>query len=96
MLEEIKNAKYNDLEAMVYRFQLTYDESIDLLDIKYIPKTTIGYTLPPGIYVICDNNLMFKFSLPNEVKVKITNDQVRLKSNLTTNKAIRFTKKSFL
>ena len=26
ILEELKNAKYNDLEDIVYRFQLTYDE----------------------------------------------------------------------
>ena len=25
-LEEIKNSKYNDLQDMVYRFKLTYDE----------------------------------------------------------------------
>ena len=39
---------------------------------------------------------MLKSLLPKEVKVKITIDDVRLKSNLTTNKTIRFTKKSFL
>ena len=30
ILEELKNAKFNDLEDMVYRFQLTYDEIIDI------------------------------------------------------------------
>ena len=38
IVEELKNAKYNDREDMVYRFQLTYDEIIDILDLKYIPK----------------------------------------------------------
>ena len=28
--EELKNAKYNDLEDLVYRMQLTYDEVIDI------------------------------------------------------------------
>ena len=37
ILEELKNAKYNDLEDMVYRFQLTYDEIIGVLDLKHIP-----------------------------------------------------------
>ena len=37
ILEQLKNVKYNDLEDMVYRFQLTYDEIIDILDLKYIP-----------------------------------------------------------
>ena len=38
---------------------------------------------------------MLKNLLPNEVKVNITIDDVRLRSNLTTNKTIKFTKKSF-
>ena len=38
---------------------------------------------------------MFKSLLPKEVEVNITIDDVRLKSNLSSNKTIRFTKKSF-
>ena len=38
---------------------------------------------------------MSKSSLPNKVKVKITLDDIRLKSNLTINKTNRFFKKSF-
>ena len=34
ILEELKNAKCDDLEDMVYLFQLTYDEMIDILDLK--------------------------------------------------------------
>ena len=30
LLEELKNAKYNDLGDLVYRMQLTYDEIIDV------------------------------------------------------------------
>ena len=37
ILEELKKAKNNDVEGMVYRFQLTYDENIDILDLKHIP-----------------------------------------------------------
>ena len=47
------------------------------------------------MYKINDFNLILKFLLPNEVKVKNTIDDIGLKSNLTTNKTIRFTKKSF-
>ena len=36
-LEELKNVKYNDVEDLLYRLQLTYDEIIDFLDLKYIP-----------------------------------------------------------
>ena len=32
---------------MVYRLHLTYDEIIDILDVKYIAGSTIAYTLPP-------------------------------------------------
>ena len=49
ILEELKNAKYNDLEDLVYRFQLTYNEIIGILDFKYIPIKRIGYSLNPGI-----------------------------------------------
>ena len=80
---------------MVYRFQLTYDEVIDISDLKYIPTSTIGYTLSPGIYEIIYINLMLKSLLANEVKVNITIDDIRLKSNLTLNKTIKFTKTSF-
>ena len=33
-LEELKKSKYNFLEDMVYRFQLTYDEILDILELK--------------------------------------------------------------
>ena len=39
--------------------------------------------------------MMLKPLLPTDVKVKITIHDFRLKSNLTTNKTVRFTKKSF-
>ena len=32
--KELKSLKYNDLEDLVYRMQLTYDEIIDILDLK--------------------------------------------------------------
>ena len=81
---------------MVYRFQLTFDEIIDILDLKYIPTTTIGYTLPHGLYEIRDINLMLKSLLPNEVKLIITIDDFRLKSfSPTKKKTNKFTEKSF-
>ena len=73
--------------------QLTYDEIMDVLDIKYTSATPIGYTVPHGIYEISDFNFMLKFLLPNEVKGDITNDENRLRSNLTTNKTIGLTEK---
>ena len=59
ILEELKNVKYNDLEGLVYRFQLTYDKIIDILDLKYIVGSTKRYSLPPGIYKIIGYNYLY-------------------------------------
>ena len=92
---ELKRVKYKDLEDMVFRFQLTYNEIMDIFDVKYTAGPTIGYTVPPGVYEINDNNLMLKSLLPGKVKVNNTIDDIRLKSNLATNKTIKFTEKLF-
>ena len=80
---------------MAYRFQVTYDDPIDILDLKNIPTTTIRYTPPPGMYEIIDINFMLKSLLPTETNVKFTIDNIRPKSNLNSNKTIKFTKKYF-
>ena len=95
ILEELKNVKYNDLEDLVYRMQLTYNEIIDILDLEYIPTKRIGYSLNPGIYEVIDLNNTLKYILPDNVKVTITIDDIRLKSNLKINQTLIFTNKSF-
>ena len=94
ILEEL-NVKYNDLKDLVYRMQLTYDEIMDILVLKYIPTRRTGYSLNPGIYEVDDLNYSLKYILPSNVKVSVTIDDVRLKSNLKINKTLIFTKKSF-
>ena len=89
---EIGRVKYKVLEDMVYRMNVAYDEIMDILDVKYIAGSTNGYTLTAGISEI---TLMLTFLLPHKVKLKSTFDDIRLKSNFTTNKTIRFTKKFF-
>ena len=42
--EELEDAKYNDLEDMVFRMELTYSEIGEILEIKYVAATPIGYT----------------------------------------------------
>ena len=69
------------LKIRVYRFQLTYDETRDILDLKYIPSKTIGYFLNPGVYELTDINKTLEFILPDIVKVSITIDDIRKKSN---------------
>ena len=49
ILEDLKNAKYNDLGDLVYRMQLTYDEIIDVLHLKYLSTERRGYSVNPGI-----------------------------------------------
>ena len=85
ILEELKKSRCNDLQDLVYRFQLTYDEIIDKLDLTYIVGSTKRYTLPSGIYENTDNIFVLKSLLPKEVKINITVVDIRLRSNLTTN-----------
>ena len=95
IIEELKNVKYNDLEDLVYRMRLSYDEIIDILDLKYIPTKRTGYSLNPGIYEVVDLNNTLNYILPNNVNVSITVDDIRLKSNLQINQTLIFTEKSF-
>ena len=95
ILEELRNAKYNDLEDLVYRMRLSYDEIMDILDLKYIPTKRTGYSLNSGIYEVVDLNNTLKYILPDNVRVNITIDDIRLKSNLKINQTLIFTEKTF-
>ena len=95
ILEELKKVGYNDLKDLVYRMRLSYDEIMDILDLKYIPTKRTGYSLNPGIYEIVDLNNTLKHILPDNVEVNITIDNIKLKSNLNTNQTLIFTERSF-
>ena len=75
--------------------QLTYDEIIDVLDLKYISTKRIGFSLDPGFYEIVDLNKTLKLILPDNVKINVTIDDIRLKSILKINQTLIFTNKSF-
>ena len=94
ILEELRNAKYNDLRDLIYRMRLSNDEIIDILDVEYIPTKRTGYSLNPGIYEVVDLNNTLKYILPDSVKVNVAIDDIRLKSNLKTNQTSIFTEKS--
>ena len=95
IFEELKKAKYNDLEDLVYRFRLTYDEIIDILDLKYIPTKKTGDSIEPNIYNVVDLNKTLKNILPNNVKIDINIDERKYKTDLKINQTIIFTIKSF-
>ena len=76
--------------------QLTYDEIIDVSDLKFIPSKRIGYSPQPGLHKISNLNKTAELILPNNVKVSITIDDIRLKTNLNNNQNLRFTEKSFI
>ena len=80
---------------MVYRFQLTFDEIRDILNLKYNPTKKTGYSLNPGIYEVIDINNTLIYILPDNVKVNVTKEDVRLKSNFKTIQTKIFTGKSF-
>ena len=75
--------------------RLSYDEIMNILDLKYIPTKRTGSSLNPGIYEVIDLNNTLKHVLPNNVKANITIDDIRLKSNLKINQTLIFTKRSF-
>ena len=91
----MRNVKYNDLKDLVYRMQLTYDEIIDILGLKYIHTKTTGFSLKPSIYEVIDLHNTLKYILPDNVKRSVTIDDIRLKSNLKINQTSIFTEMSF-
>ena len=95
IIEELKKIGYNDLKDLVYRMRLSYDEIMDILDLKYNPTKRTGYSMDPGIYEVVDLNNSLKHILPDNVKINITIDDIRLKSNLKINQTLIFTEKSF-
>ena len=95
ILEELKNVKYNDLKDLVYRMRLSYDEIMEILDLKNIATKRIGYSLNPGIYEVVDLNNILIHILPDNVRVNITKDNIRLGCDLKTNQTLIFAEKSF-
>ena len=60
---------------------------------KIIDESFTGYAFSTGKFESTDNNLMLKSLLLHGGEVNIKIDDIKLKSNLTTNKPYRLTKK---
>ena len=75
--------------------QLTYDEIIDILDLKYIPTKRTGFSLNPNVYNVVDINNTLKNILPDKVKISVTIDEKKYKTVLKINQTLKFTYKSF-
>ena len=95
ILEELKNAEYNDLADLVYRMRLSYDEFINILDLEYIPTKRMGYSIEPNIYNVVDLNKTLKNILPNNIKIKVSIDERKYKTDFKINQTLIFTNKSF-
>ena len=95
IIEELKNAKINNLEDLVYRMQLTYDEIINILGLKYIPTKRMGYSIEPNIYNVVVLNKTLKNILPNNIKINVSIDERKYKTDLKINQMLIFTNKSF-
>ena len=91
----MKRVNCRDLEVLVFLLQLTYHKSVDILDVKYIAGSAKECTLAPSIYEVIDINLMLETLLHKEVKVNITIEDGRLRSNITTKRTIRSTGRRF-
>ena len=76
--------------------RLSYDEIMGILDLKNIPTKGTGYSLNSRIYEVVDLNNTLKHILLDNVKVSVTIDDIKLKSNIKTNQTLIFTEKSFL
>ena len=74
--------------------RLSYDEIMDILDLKYISTKRIGYSIKPNIYNVVDLNNTLKNILPDNVKISLTIDEENYKSNLKINQTLIFTNKS--
>ena len=62
---------------MVHGMQRTYDEIIDLLDLKNIPSKRTECSLNLGISEITDINKTLLYVLRDNVKITITIDDIR-------------------
>ena len=95
ILKELKKVRYGNVEDLVHRMQLTYDEIIDILDLKYIPTKRTGFSLNPNINNVTDINNALKSILPDNVKISVIIDEKKFKTILKTNQTLIFTNKSF-
>ena len=75
--------------------QLTYNEIINILDLKYVSTKRTGYSIEPNIYNVVDLNKTLKNILPENVKINVTIDERKYKTDLKINQTLIFTNKSF-
>ena len=95
IIKELKEAKYKDIRDLVHRMRLTYDEIMDIIDLKYISTKRVGYSLTPNIYNVVDLNNALKDILPDIIKINVIIDERKYKTDLQINQTLIFTNKSF-
>ena len=75
--------------------ELTHSEFTEMLDTKYIATPSTGRTFPPGFYGTFDLTFMLKSLHPDDVKINITNDDIKLRSNSSTYETTKNIEKPF-
>ena len=75
--------------------RLSYDEIMDILDLKNISTKRMGFSKEPNIYNVVDLNKTLKNILPNNIKIDISIDERKYKTDLKINQTLIFTNKSF-
>ena len=73
-----------------------YSEITERLDTKFNATSSTGCSFTPGRFEISDLNLMLKSILPDDVKVIIIIDDIRLRANLSSKKTMKSIENSFL
>ena len=96
ILSDVTGVKYKDFQDMVYKLDLAYNETVDIMDVKNFAASSTAYTLPAGLFEISDLNMILQSLLPDDMKVDNTTDNITPRSNLIANKTMKFDKKSFL
>ena len=80
---------------MVYRFQTTYGEILDKLDLKNIPTRRTAYSLNPGIHEVTDIEKTLDYILPDNVKASVIIEDIRIKFKIKINQTLVFTENPF-
>ena len=74
---------YNDLEDMVFRMNLTYNEKEYIIEEKFVGAEHRSFSTQPGIYEIREVNDTLKSVSPENVKINNTANDITMEGVMT-------------